>query len=351
MHTGGEVDSRGTYTVLAVARITNMLTPELCAGAGDFLLRCQSYEGGFGGEPGNEAHGGYNFCALAGLVILGQAQRCDLARQLYWLQTRQVRLEGGFSGRTNKLVDSCYSFWQGAAIAAVQLVGAGAGAISALSPTLTTGAGAGAGAGTGVGAGAGTGHVESALRPGFAGPSGGDDIADMLYWRRAQDAAAAAAAMAAEATTSDDYADCDEGITIRIRNTSAHNGPLLFNQHCLQRYILYCAQNFTDGGLRDKPGKSRDFYHTCYSLSGLSVAQGQFRVPPPSFPTGAASASASAAASTSAWVLGDPANVLEPTSAIFNIGLDRLSHALGYFYRAGTPCSHAELLAVRCDGM
>ena len=25
---------------------------------------------------------------------------------------RQVRLEGGFQGRTNKLVDSCYSFWQ-----------------------------------------------------------------------------------------------------------------------------------------------------------------------------------------------------------------------------------------------
>ena len=25
----------------------------------------------------------------------------------------------------------------------------------------------------------------------------------------------------------------------------------------------------------DKPGKSRDFYHTCYALSGLSVAQHQ----------------------------------------------------------------------------
>ena len=23
----------------------------------------------------------------------------------------------------------------------------------------------------------------------------------------------------------------------------------------------------------DKPGKTRDFYHTCYALSGLSVAQ------------------------------------------------------------------------------
>lgn len=27
------------------------------------------------------------------------------------------------------------------------------------------------------------------------------------------------------------------------------------------------------GGLRDKPGKLPDFYHTCYCLSGLSSAQ------------------------------------------------------------------------------
>jgi len=54
MHAGGEIDSRGTYTVLAVARLLNMLTPELTRGAADFLLACQTYEGGFGGEPGNE---------------------------------------------------------------------------------------------------------------------------------------------------------------------------------------------------------------------------------------------------------------------------------------------------------
>lgn len=27
------------------------------------------------------------------------------------------------------------------------------------------------------------------------------------------------------------------------------------------------------GGLRDKPGKPVDYYHTCYCLSGLSAAQ------------------------------------------------------------------------------
>lgn len=37
-------------------------------------------------------------------------------------------------------------------------------------------------------------------------------------------------------------------------------------------YVLICGQN-EDGGLRDKPGKPADFYHTCYALSGLSICQ------------------------------------------------------------------------------
>lgn len=39
----------------------------------------------------------------------------------------------------------------------------------------------------------------------------------------------------------------------------------------LQFWILVACQD--SKGLRDKPGKSPDFYHTCYCLSGLSVAQ------------------------------------------------------------------------------
>jgi len=42
------------------------------------LIRCQTYEGGFGGEPGNEAHGGYAFCAFAALVILGRHYDADM---------------------------------------------------------------------------------------------------------------------------------------------------------------------------------------------------------------------------------------------------------------------------------
>jgi protein farnesyltransferase subunit beta len=32
---------------------------------------------------------------------------------------RQMPVEGGFQGRTNKLVDGCYSFWQGATFSVV----------------------------------------------------------------------------------------------------------------------------------------------------------------------------------------------------------------------------------------
>jgi protein farnesyltransferase subunit beta len=75
-----------------------MLTPELTHGVAEYLLSCQTYEGGFGGEPFNEAHGGYNFCAIAGLCILNRGRDCDIAGQRSWLLERQMKLEGGFSG-------------------------------------------------------------------------------------------------------------------------------------------------------------------------------------------------------------------------------------------------------------
>lgn len=33
-----------------------------------------------------------------------------------------MRLEGGFQGRTNKLVDGCYSFWQGGAFPLIHAI-------------------------------------------------------------------------------------------------------------------------------------------------------------------------------------------------------------------------------------
>lgn len=39
---------------------------------------CQTYEGGFSGCPGLEAHGGYAFCGLASLVLLQKGHLCDV---------------------------------------------------------------------------------------------------------------------------------------------------------------------------------------------------------------------------------------------------------------------------------
>jgi len=38
-----------------------------------------------------------------------------------WVSNKQMSKEGGFQGRSNKLVDACYSYWQGAICPLLQL--------------------------------------------------------------------------------------------------------------------------------------------------------------------------------------------------------------------------------------
>lgn len=113
MHEGGEVDSRGAYCAASAAALAGVLDERLFENTGEWLASCQTYEGGFGGVPGCEAHGGYSFCSLAALVLLGKDHLINKTALLHWAAMRQMRLEGGFQGRTNKLVDGCYSFWVG----------------------------------------------------------------------------------------------------------------------------------------------------------------------------------------------------------------------------------------------
>lgn len=138
---------RGIYCLLIVALLLDLLTPELVSGTAAFIASCQTYEGGFssasrpyfsGGilaaeRPSlGEAHGGYTFCALASWVLLQpyiskgeDAPRVDLRRLLRWLvhmQGLEIEL-GGFKGRTNKLVDGCYSWWVGGAFALLEALG------------------------------------------------------------------------------------------------------------------------------------------------------------------------------------------------------------------------------------
>lgn len=183
---------------------------------------CQTYEGGFGGEPnGGEAHGGYAYCALASLHLLGKNELImDKHALRGWLARRQLSFEGGFSGRTNKLVDGCYSFWQGACMALLNI------------SDSTTPA-----------------PIEPYLLHGISVPDEKNKPNSHLQ---------------------------DQNLHYQPSSSTEQNGDngslLLFDQHKLQRYILLCAQE-PSGGLRDKPSKPRDFYHTCYNLSGLSVSQ------------------------------------------------------------------------------
>jgi geranylgeranyl transferase type-1 subunit beta len=67
-----------------------------------------------------ESHGGTTFCALAALQLSDQMHLLSsrqLEKMKRWLLFRQ---EGGFQGRPNKPIDTCYSFWIGAALKIVE---------------------------------------------------------------------------------------------------------------------------------------------------------------------------------------------------------------------------------------
>lgn len=152
-----EVDVRGIYCLLCVATLLDLLTPELVAGTASFIASLQTYEGGFASAshpyyiaeppsletladyprpPLGEAHGGYTFCALASWILLrpltdkmglervpGINVR-NLTRWLVCMQGSEMEL-GGFKGRTNKLVDACYSWWVGGCFALLRSLGVG----------------------------------------------------------------------------------------------------------------------------------------------------------------------------------------------------------------------------------
>eukprot|EP00166_Cyanidium_caldarium_P004253 ctg_44.g18 len=118
----GEIDVRAVYCVLATASLLGVLDDDLCRGCVAFIGSLRSFDGAFGGEPLTESHGGYTYCAVASLRILRDAEWLTAAEFAAlvapardWLTRRQLRFEGGFQGRTHKLVDSCYSFWLAAA--------------------------------------------------------------------------------------------------------------------------------------------------------------------------------------------------------------------------------------------
>lgn len=216
---GGEIDVRAAYCALAVGTLLNVDPNDewLRQGVAGYIARLQAFDGGLGGEPGAEAHGGNTYCGLAALILARAPGAIDREQLLDWAVMRQMGFEGGFQGRANKLVDSCYSFWVGA-----------------LFPLL--------------------------------------------------------------------------GLTDGVDGIESSRMTGMFEAERLQRYVLECCQ-VGIGGLRDKPGTPRDFMHTCYALSGLSVAQ-HF---------GDASDN-------------DGANAVERINVVYNLQEDRFKEAWRFFH-------------------
>ncbi|KAL7423783.1 CAAX farnesyltransferase (FTase) subunit beta [Cryptotrichosporon argae] len=238
---GGEIDVRGTYCLLVVATLLDLLTPELLHNVDTFLAACQTYEGGFACSAYSfssgsaaamaEAHGGYTSCALLAHFLLGAvagppaepAEPAELAAQspsslgpafpapidtraaLRWsaLMQGEAGEAGGFRGRANKLVDGCYGWW----------VGGGFPVVEALSKHEA--------------------HGREEAKS--TGASRIEPVAGEQEWE-------------------------DDALST------------FFNRVALQEYVLLAAQT-DNGGLRDKPGKRADQYHTANNLAGLSVAQ------------------------------------------------------------------------------
>lgn len=235
VHADGEVDTRGTYCAIAIASMLNIMTPQLAEGVAEYVASCQTYEGGIGGESGVEAHGGYAYCGLATMILLQQTQLLDLKSMLRWAVHRQLSIEGGFNGRTNKLVDGCYSYWVGAMLPLLQLAQTAA----------------------------------SQQQP----------------------------------------------------HKSLHPPIPTFQPLQLQKYLLLCCadpptvQPNSRGGMRDKPGKGPDYYHTCYCLSGLSVAQHCAVEPNSSAPQ----------------LLTHEADRLHPTNVLYNVTVEAAELGLAYY--------------------
>ena len=115
-HINGESDLRSTYCAMVIASVLNLINYDdlendpITKGVVNNIKNCQTFEGGLGPEPFCEAHGGYSYCGIATLVLLKKLNEIDTNSFVRWLVNRQMTKEGGFNGRTNKLVDSCYSF-------------------------------------------------------------------------------------------------------------------------------------------------------------------------------------------------------------------------------------------------
>ncbi|KAG5501903.1 hypothetical protein JKF63_04173 [Porcisia hertigi] len=342
---GGESDIRASYCAAVITILLGLDDPTTFDGEAGlrefvddvrdvpvltlqtacFVAACQTHEGGFTcSTTASEAHGAYTQCGLAALLLMKQPHMVHQASLRRWLAARQLNYEGGFNGRTNKLVDSCYSFWVGAAHVLLRTVEA---YTKCFTTTTSTAAQLNDDDDTG------------ACKDGDARYDAAAETACCLrarevllldhaqlldvklihasandVWDHAEgehqarldlvnrflaaDDAVRRSAEAKQKANTDLYERlleselvaegagnsnseaAEEDIQNKLRAWRAQQaflyadvGDLYFNQRKLQDYVLRCCQDAEIGGLMDKPETAHDGYHTCYSLSGMSAAQ------------------------------------------------------------------------------
>ncbi|XP_073123850.1 geranylgeranyl transferase type-1 subunit beta [Henckelia pumila] len=123
IHTGAEKDLRFVFCAAAICSMLKNWSGMDREKAKEYILSCQSYDGGFGLIPGSESHGGATYCAVASLQLMGfieeglmstnsTCHNVNVPLLLNWSLQRQA-LDGGFQGRINKPADTCYAFWVG----------------------------------------------------------------------------------------------------------------------------------------------------------------------------------------------------------------------------------------------
>lgn len=78
-----------TYSASRLSTVSALTVQHHTDASVSFIV-LQTYEGGLGGEPGNEAHGGYTFCGVAALMLVDQAHQLDLPRLIHWAVHMQV---------------------------------------------------------------------------------------------------------------------------------------------------------------------------------------------------------------------------------------------------------------------
>ena len=91
-----ECDTRYGFCALATLKLINKLDVINQQTAGEYLLRCQNFDGGFGVREGSESHAGQVFCATGSLKILDRLKDIDTNLLGWWLAERQVCLQAFF---------------------------------------------------------------------------------------------------------------------------------------------------------------------------------------------------------------------------------------------------------------